>query len=431
MTVIGIREEDKSIHEKRVPLVPEDIKELRKNGYEFIVQPSGHRAIKEKEFKKAGAKVSPDLSKAKIIFGVKEIPKEKFQKNKTYVFFSHVIKGQSYNMPMLKKIIELNTTLIDYERIVDENEKRLIFFGNFAGYAGAIDALHLFGKRLRLEGTDNPFQDIKRALDYDSLKEAKKEIRKIRKKIKKKGIPEELKPVVFGFAGYGNVSKGSQEIIDELEPVEIRPDDLLNENYDKKANVIYKVVFEEKHMVEPKNVEDEFELQDYYDNPEKYDGVFYRYLPYFSMLFNCIYWEEKYPRLVRKKDIKELWEEENKKMKVIADISCDVKGAIEITCEATEPDKPSIIYEPETDDYHIGIDGNGIVVLAVDILPSELPKEASKYFSSVLKEFVPPIADADYTVSFKELKLPAPIKKAVIVHKGKLTPEYQYIKKYL
>jgi alpha-aminoadipic semialdehyde synthase len=431
MSIIGIREEDKSIFERRVPIVPENIEELVKKGYKVIIEPSAHRVFKEEEFKKAGAIVSKDLSEAKVIFGVKEIPPKKLLKNKTYMFFSHTIKGQSYNMPLLKKLLEQKDTLIDYERVVDENGRRLIFFGKFAGFAGAIDALHLLGQKLKLNGLSTPFEKIKRAYDYNSLEDAKTAIKEIGKTLKKEGIPENLKPFVIGFAGYGNVSRGAQEIMDELSTVEISPSDLLEGNFDEKSDNIYKVVFKEEDMVEPVNPSDKFELMDYYKYPEKYRGVFSKYIPFLSLLVNAIYWEEKYPRLITNKDIKNLWQQGIKKLILIADISCDINGAIEFTYECGEPDKPALIYEPLKERYHLGIDGDGPVVLMVDILPSELPREASLYFSKILEEFIPAILDADYSVDFNNLNLPSPIKKAVIVHRGELTPDYRYLKQFI
>jgi alpha-aminoadipic semialdehyde synthase len=71
------------------------------------------------------------------------------------------------------------------------------------------------------------------------------------------------------------------------------------------------------------------------------------------------------------------------------------------------------------------------VVLAVDILPSELPREASEYFGDVLMQYIPTIAQADYTVPFEELALPPEIKRAVIVYQGELTPDYRYLEEFL
>nr|HPM25254.1 hypothetical protein [Phycisphaerae bacterium] len=135
--MIGIRREDKSQWEARVPLVPADVRVLiQEHGLAVQVQSSPIRRFAEAEYRAAGATIVDDLRACPIILGVKEIPPRYFEPGKTYVFFSHTIKGQPANMPMLKRLLELGCTLIDYERIVDEHGRRLVFFGRFAGLAG-------------------------------------------------------------------------------------------------------------------------------------------------------------------------------------------------------------------------------------------------------------------------------------------------------
>ena len=119
------------------------------------------------------------------------------------------------------------------------------------------------------------------------------------------------------------------------------------------------------------------------------------------------------------------------RLRVIGDISCDMEGAIECTVKSTEPGNPVFVYDPCADRAVDGVAGQGPVVMAVDILPSEIPREASDYFSGVLKSYVPAIATADYELPFAELALPAEIKRAVIVYQGKLTPEYAYLQEFL
>jgi hypothetical protein len=66
-----------------------------------IVQPSSTRCFTEDEFTDAGAVIQEDVSEASVIFGVKEVPIGNLLANKTYFFFSHTIKAQPYNMPLL------------------------------------------------------------------------------------------------------------------------------------------------------------------------------------------------------------------------------------------------------------------------------------------------------------------------------------------
>jgi alpha-aminoadipic semialdehyde synthase len=436
VTKIGIRREDKSIWERRVPIVPEDAHELtQQHDLQIIVQPSDIRVFKDQEYKSAGITVQEDLSECEVVFSVKEIPIKLFQPQTAYVFFAHVIKGQSYNMPMLKELLDLGCTLIDYEKVTDEKGRRLIFFGRHAGWAGMLDTLWALGKRLEWEGVANPFSGIRQAHSYSSLEDAQAAVRETGEIIRTEGLPDSLNPLVVGFAGYGNVSQGAQDIFDLLPMQDIDPEQLISSFEDGQlgdSNVVYKTVFKEQHMVAPNSPEGEFDLQEYYTHPERYRSCFSSFIPYLTVLVNGIYWEEKYPRLVTKEYLRQLYSEENSpRLRVIGDISCDVEGAIECTVRSTEPGEPVYVYNPETGETTDGVSGPGVVIMAVDILPSELPREASNDFSAVLKKFVPAIVRADYTVPFDRLDLPPEIKRAVIAYQGALTPSYSYLEQYL
>jgi alpha-aminoadipic semialdehyde synthase len=431
---IGIRREDKNEWEARVSLIPTDVKKLVNSGIEIFLQPSPIRIFSDQEYINVGATISEDLSSCSAILAVKEIPINFIEKGKTYVFFSHTIKGQDYNMPLLQKMIDEKTQLIDYERIVNEKGQRLIFFGRHAGLAGMIDSLWALGKRLEYEGVKNPFSEVKKTFEYRGLEKTQNQIGKIADEISKNRIPKEMRPLVCGFSGYGNVSQGAQEIFDILPHKEISPQDLLtNKNlFEESKHTLYKVVFKESDLVEPKNSEDKFELQDYYDNPDKYKSKFEQYLPQLTLLMNCIYWDTQYPRLLTLDYLKTVWTESiNQKLKVIGDISCDIDGAIQCTVKSTEPGNPVYIYNPLDSSVNDGVEGIGPVIMAVDNLPCELAEEASKSFSKVLVDFIPQLVNVDYNVAFKDLKLPEELRRGMILYKGVLTAEYKYLKKYL
>ena len=428
---LGIRREDKNIWEKRVPIIPDHVKKLKeKYGINTIIQPSKIRIFDDEKYKDIKAKVDENLKDADIVFAVKEIPIDFFEKNKTYIFFAHVTKGQEHNMPMLKKMIDLGCNLIDYEKITDEKNRRLIFFGRYAGLAGMVDTLWAFGQRMKHKKIITPLNEIKQSIYYNDIDEIKNHLRKIGKKIQQHGLPNDISPMVVGFAGYGNVSKGAQEIIDFLPIKEINPKELetLDKNYSN--NFIYKVVFKEEDTVESVLSNKKFDLQEYYSNPELYHSVFHCYIPFISILMNCIYWEERYPRLITKKLIKEHY---SKKMKlqIVGDISVDINGAIEFTNKTTTTSNPVFVYNPITDNITDNCKDDGVVVMAVDNLPCELPKESSIEFSNTLINFIPNIVKADFSTDFNSLDLPSEIKKAVIIYHGKLTPNYKYISKFL
>jgi alpha-aminoadipic semialdehyde synthase len=69
--------------------------------------------------------------------------------------------------------------------------------------------------------------------------------------------------------------------------------------------------------------------------------------------------------------------------------------------------------------------------MAVDNLPCELAAEASQAFSKVLVDFVPELIKADYNKPYQELALPQELLYGLILHRGELTPDYKYLKKYL
>jgi len=428
--ILGIRREDKNKWERRVPIVPEHVRELKeKYGIETIIQPSKIRVFSDKQYKIKRAQVNENLS-SNVIFAIKEIPLEFFKSGVTYLFFSHTTKGQKKNMPMLKKMIEQKCNLIDYEKITDKKGRRLIFFGRYAGLAGMIDVLWAFGKRMIWKNIENPFNGIKQTIGYKNLDDAKNHIRQIGIKIKEEGLPDSITPLIVGLAGYGNVSKGAQEILDILPVKEIFPKEINTIQKKPSNKLIYKVVFKEEDMVEPISKEKKFNLQDYYNNPHLYKSVFYNYLDKLTILMNCIYWNKQYPRLVTKNYIRNKYNK-HFKLQLIGDISVDINGAIEFTEKVTTPDNPVFVYNPISGEIIDGFSGNGIVVMAVDNLPCELPKESSIAFSNSLIEFVPSIVKADFSYDFNKLKLPSEIKKAIVLYHGKLTPDYSYINKYL
>ena len=431
---IGIRHEDKYLMERRTPLTPKHLAQLiREKKLDFIVQRSEKRIFTEGEYLAAGARVEDNLKECSIILGVKEIPISFFESEKTYVFFSHVIKGQAYNMPMLKRMMELKCNLIEYERIVDEQGKRLIFFGKYAGLAGMINSLWSLGQRLKFYGMETPFLKIQQAHKYDSLAEARKVISEVGQEIAENGLPEELRPLTIGFTGYGNVSIGAQEIANLLPVKEISPEILLTlkDRDHLPNNLIYKIVFKEEDLSEPIDHAQEFELHDYYAHPEKYRSQFEKYIPHLTVLMNCMYWDTRYPRIVTKDYLEKLYSAGTPKLAVIGDITCDPDGSIECTHKGTEIEDPVFVYNPFTHRPTSGFEGDGILVMPVDILPSELPRDSSIAFADALMPYIKPIAVADFNQHFDDVDLPRALKKALILHQGELTPDYKYIEQYL
>jgi len=430
---IGVRRETKSPWERRCPVTPELARRLISSAaVDILIQPSARRVFSDSDYTRVGATVTTSLDDANIILGVKEIPPELLRPGTVYMFFSHVIKGQRPNMPMLKRLMELGCTLIDYEKIVDDDGRRLVFFGRFAGLAGMIDSLWALGQRLRIEGYETPLADIEPAHHYQDLEAAKTAVRSAGERIASHRFSDGLPPVVIGLAGYGNVAKGAREVLAELPTREVAPADLPGLDAKPSASCFYQTTFKEEDIVAPRDAADHFELQDYYANPERYRSDFARHLPHLTVLMNCNYWDQRYPRLVEIDDLTRLYRGSSPpRLRVIGDLGCDVGGAIQCTLKCTEPGDPVYVYDVATGGIAPGFSGNGPVVLAVDILPSELPFEASEEFSKALAPTLPALARADFSQPIESLELPSEISRAVIVHKGELTPDFVYLSDFL
>jgi alpha-aminoadipic semialdehyde synthase len=435
---LGIRREDKNQWERRVPLTPEQVGSLiRDHGLSVIVQPSELRVFPDGAYREAGALVQEDLSPCRIVLGVKEMPASLFRPGTLYVFFSHTIKGQSYNMAMLRALMGAGAHLMDYERIVDSAGRRLVLFGRYAGLAGMIESLHALGRRLAWKGCDpglNPFLSVQQPYRYETLENALDRLKEeAAAALEKNGVPESLGPVVIGVLGYGNVARGALEVLDACFPVRRwKPRDLLSGAVaEASRRMLHVVVFEEKDTVR-RSDGGPFDLQDYYAHPEKYRPALAPYLPHLTVLINAIYWDPRYPVLVTADNLREVYAHPKAKLQVIGDITCDIEGSIAVTRKATSPSDPCYVYDVETDALLDGMEGGrGSVIMAVDNLPCEFPREASEDFGKALMPFLPNLCRLDLNDPGAPAALPDPLKPALIVHRGELAPDYAYLKPFL
>jgi alpha-aminoadipic semialdehyde synthase len=431
---IGLRLEDKDQWERRVVLIPSDVKDITNQGVKICVERSPQRAFGDESFLKANAELLDDVRGCDLVLGVKEIPAKYFRQDGAYIFFSHTFKGQPYNMKMLATMVEKGCTLIDYELIADQDGERLIFFGRYAGIAGMVDTLWTLGRRLRVLGLETPFLDIEPTRTYGSLVEVKNAVKKCGERIQAEGLPDVLSPMVIGFTGYGNVSQGAQEIFDLIPHVEVEPKDVASFVANNKGltNKLAKVVYKEEHLVEPIDPAKSFELQDYYDNPSGYRSIFEPNLALLSVIVNGIYWEEQYPKFADVESLKNLFKDNrDPRLLAVGDITCDVDGSFACTVRDTDLGDPVYVYDPETRQAPSGFDGPGLSVMAVGNLPAELPREASMTFSTALKPFISDLANVNLKGSFEEAQLPSPIRNAVILWQGEFTPKYKYMQEFL
>ena len=216
-------------------------------------------------------------------------------------------------------------------------------------------------------------------------------------------------------------------MLDLLEPTEIDPD-ALSEVRDAG---LYKVVFEERHIVEPAEPGSAFELQEYYDHPERYRPTFERHARRLSVLINAIFWTEAYPRLLTLDFLREWFAASSPRLKIVGDISCDIDGSVQCTVKATSPGDPAYVFDPATGRVSDGVASPGLCMMTTDCLPCELPLEASASFTDALLPFVRSTAQANYAGSLETSGLQPPIAAATVVWRGELTPDYRYLETHL
>jgi saccharopine dehydrogenase (NAD+, L-lysine-forming) len=431
---IGIRGEDKNAWEGRAPLTPDAVRLLSSQGVAVSVERSGRRAFPDAAYAEAGALLTDDVGECEIVLGIKEMPREYFRPGGAYLFFSHTIKGQAHNMAMLRSLVERRCTLLDYELVAGSDGRRLIFFGRYAGLAGMLDTLWTLGRRLRALGHGSPFEELKPTHEYADLGAAKTAVAGVGQRIAADGLPDVLRPMVVGFTGYGHVSRGAQEIFDLLPHVEIAPD-RLGSFVDTGAaprDRLAKVVYEEKHLVEPVDPSRPFDLQHYYDHGEEYRSRFARHLAWLSVLVNGIFWAPQYPKLADADELRALFSGPRApRLLVVGDITCDVDGSLACTVRDTEPGDPVYVYDPLTRQATSGFEGPGLAVMAVSNLPCELPREASETFSEALLPFIPELARARLAEDLQTAGLPDPLRRAVILWRGDFAPELRHMSEFL
>uniref|UniRef100_A0A8C5H9N1 Saccharopine dehydrogenase (NAD(+), L-glutamate-forming) n=1 Tax=Gouania willdenowi TaxID=441366 RepID=A0A8C5H9N1_GOUWI len=430
--VIAIRREDVNPWERRAPLAPRHVKELTNAGVKVLVQPSNRRAIHEKYYMKAGAVVQEDISKATLIIGVKRPPEDKVIPRKTYAFFSHTIKAQEANMGLLEDLLKKEVRLIDYEKMVDVNGYRIVAFGQWAGVAGMINILHGLGLRFLALGHHTPFMHIGMAHNYRNVSQAIQAVRDCGYEISMGLMPKSIGPVTFCFTGTGNVSKGAQDIINEL-PVEyVEPHELKDVSDTGDMTKVYATVLSRHHHLVRKS-DGYYDPVEYENHAEIYTSHFRTSVaPYTTCLINGIYWDPHTPRLLRRVDAQRLirpitntsTDHEGSpqlphKLLAICDISADAGGSIEFMNECTTIDKPFCMYDADQHIDHDSVEGNGILMCSIDNLPAQLPIEATEYFGDRLFPYIWEMVRTPFIRSVE----------AVITSNGALTPKFEYIEK--
>ncbi|RWS12979.1 Alpha-aminoadipic semialdehyde synthase-like protein [Dinothrombium tinctorium] len=438
---LAIRREDASIWERRAPLAPSHVRKLTKRGVRVLVQPSNRRAYPSQAYVNAGAVIQEDISDSPVIIGVKQVPIDSLLPNKTYVFFSHTIKAQEDNMPMLDAILERNVRLIDYEKMVGSNGQRVVAFGRYAGIAGMINILHGLGLRLLALGHHTPFMHIGPAHNYRNSGMARQAVRDCGYEIALGMMPRSIGPLTVVLTGSGNVSQGAQEILQELPYEYVDPKDLPQVSQMGSTNKVYaSVVSRDDHLFRKDG--GRFDMEEFEQHPDRYYSNFATAIaPFASIIINGIYWAVSSPRILTIPDMKRIMQPQNTpwlpssvgspslphRLLAICDISADPGGSIEFMTECTTIDTPFCLYDADYNKQSEKFSGPGVLVCSIDNMPTQLPLEATEAFGDMLFPYIDDIINSEANKPFEEERMHPVVKGAVIASNGKLTPNFEYI----
>ncbi len=394
----GIIKERKNPPDRRVVFSPDELVRLKQLYPDVTVkvESSDVRFYSDDAYRNLGIEVADDISDCTIFFGVKEVPIDYLIDKKSYFFFSHTIKKQPHNRQLLRALLEKNINFYDHETLVDTQNHRLIGFGKYAGIVGTYNAIRAFGIKFEL------FKLPKAATL--SGKEA------LLAHLKRLVLP----PLKFVVTGTGKVGSGVKEVLDAIKITEVSIDNYLTKNYTQP-------VYTQVDVLEYNKRKDGSVLDpnDFFHNPQEYVSDFERFTKVSDIYITAHFHANEAPKILTLA----MLQANDCKIKVVADISCDVDGSVACTLRSSTIDEPFYGYLPsenkEVEVFHPA----AIVVMAVDNLPCELPKDASEGFGAMFMQHVIP--------AFFNGDKDGVLQRAKMTEKGKLTQRFSYLQEYV
>lgn len=396
--IFGVVKERKNPPDRRVVFTPEELVRLQNEHPEakVKVESSDIRVFPDEAYANLGINVVTDMQDCDVLFGVKEIPVDALIPNKKYFFFSHTIKKQPYNRKLLQAILAKNIELYDHETIVDANNKRLIGFGRYAGLVGAYNGFRGFGIKYELF-------NLPKAETLHSKED-------LIARLKRQTLPN-IKVVL---TGHGKVGMGAKEILDGMKMKQVSLEDYLTKTYTQPVYTQIDVLDYNKRI--DGQVKDN---KDFYTHPEAYTSDFERFTKVSDVFIAGHFHGNGAPDILTQDMLKA----PDCKIKVVADISCDVDGPVACTVRATTIAEPFMGYLPNEHKEVPFTHPGSIMVMSVDNLPCELPKDASEGFGEMFMEHVIP--------AFFNGDKDGILQRAKMTEGGKLTPRFAYLQDYV
>lgn len=395
---LGIIKERKNPPDKRVVFSPDALVTLQElyPDLKIKVESSDVRIFSDEQYTALGFEVTQDMTDCDVLVGVKEVPLENLIPNKKYFFFSHTIKKQPHNKKLLQAILDKNIDLYDHETIVDSDKRRLIGFGRYAGIVGTYNGFSAFASKYDLF-------NLPKASAL-SNREA------LIKNLKKHFLP----PLKIVLTGHGKVGMGAKEILDAMKIKQVSIEDFLNKNYTQSVYVQLDVL-DYNQRKDGQNLG----VQDFYNHPEQYESTFEKFTKVADMYIAGHFYGNGAPFILTR----EMLMKPDCKIKVVADISCDVDGPVACTLKASTIAEPFFGYLPTTHEIVDMFHPSAITVMSVDNLPCELPNDASVGFGEMFIKHVMP--------AFFNNDADGILERAQITSQGSLTPKFDYLSDYV
>jgi len=336
---IWLRNESR-VTERRTPLLPEGARALIKDGYSVVVERSPKRIIDDEAYATAGCRMVEggawlDAPKDAIILGLKELPPRPALLKNTHIYFAHAYKAQSGWRDLLSRFTAGGGDLLDIEYMVQEDGARVVAFGYWAGYMGAALALIHWHD---LQSGQARYLDhgLQPFADADQLNDT------IHKAETAAASRHRAKPRVLVIGASGRCGRGALEILQQHDAV------ITCWGRDQTRKI------------------DRAALLDH------------------DILINCAFILEDVPAFLRTEDLTPA-----ARLAVVADVSCDPFSSfnpIPLYHETTTWDNPYITVEGRN---------KSVDVIAIDNLPSLIPRESSADFAGQLLPYLKTLNDRD------------------------------------
>ncbi len=337
-THIWLRAETKR-GEQRTPLTPAGARSLLDAGLKVTVEDCALRIFPIDDYRALSCDVAEPgtwtgAPRDAFILGLKELPDDTFALEHRHIYFAHVYKDQAGADATLDRFVRGGGRLYDLEFLTDENGRRVAAFGYWAGFCGA--ALGVMAWANRKAGDAPPLGKLESRPSKDVLLDD----------VSASLARSAARPVVMVIGAKGRSGNGAVELARSLglETVE-------------------------------------------WDLEETRKGGPFEEIKRADIFVNCVLVNSAMPPFITMESLAG-----ERRLSVISDVSCDPYGTynpVPVYDRTTTFDEPCLEV--------VGGD-NPLHLIAIDHLPSLLPRESSEDFGGQLLPFLAELVDPDQGV---------------------------------